>query len=72
MQLMPQTSFILTFCAVVSFPSGVADDFSALSAGEVAKSVVAGAAEDRAALAIVMLITAESVRVLQLCPPTNL
>lgn len=60
------------FCAVLSFPPGVADNFSALSAGEVAESVVAGAAEDRAALAVVMLVTNESVGVLQLCPPTNL
>lgn len=54
------------------FPTGVADDFSTLSAGKVAESVVAGTAEDRAALAVVMLITDESVRVLQLCPPTDL
>lgn len=60
------------FSAVLSFPSGVADDFSALPAGKVTECVVAWAAEHRAALAVVMLIADESVRVLEFCPPTNL
>lgn len=60
------------FSAVMSFPSGIADDFTALSAGKVAEGVVARAAEDRAALTIVVLVTDESVRVLQLGPTTNL
>lgn len=58
--------YILTFCAVLALPSGVADDLSALPAGEMAKSVVSGSAENRAAFPVIVLITDEPVRKLEL------
>jgi len=56
----------LTFSAVLSLPAGDADDLAALAAGEVAEGVVAGPAEHGAALAVVVLVTHEAVRVAQL------
>lgn len=50
----------------MAFPPGVTDNLSALSTGEVAEGIVSWAAEDRAAIAIVVLITDKAVGVLQL------
>lgn len=50
----------------MSLPARVAYDLPALAAGEVAKSIVSGPAKDRAAVAIVVLITQEAIGVTQL------
>lgn len=56
----------LTFSAVLSLPARVAYDLPALATGEVPKSIISGPAEDRAAVAVVVLITQKAVGVTQL------
>lgn len=56
----------LTFCAVLSLPARVAYDLPTLAARKVSESVVAGSAENRAAVAIVVLVAQEAVGVAQL------
>lgn len=51
--------------AVLAFPAWVADFLATLSTGEVTKGIVPGAAEDRAAFSIVVLITHKTVGVLE-------
>lgn len=58
----------LTLRAVLSLPARVADDLPALAARKVSESVVAGPAEYRAAVAVVVLVTQEAVGVAQLGP----
>lgn len=55
----------LTLSAVLPLPARVAYDLPALATGEVPESVVSGPAEDRAAVAIVVLIAQEAVGVTQ-------
>lgn len=52
-------------CAVLALPARVADFLPSLPAGEVAKGVISGAAEDGAAFAKVVLITHKAVGVLE-------
>lgn len=52
---------VLTLGAVLPLPSGIADDLSALPAGEMTESVISGAAENRASFSVVVLITDEPV-----------
>lgn len=52
----------------MSLPARVAYDLSALATGEVSEGVVSWPAEDRAAIAVVVLIAQEAIRVTQLCP----
>lgn len=55
----------LTLCAVLAFPAWVADFLATLSASEVTKGIVPGAAEDGAAFTVVVLIAHEAVGVLE-------
>lgn len=57
--------WILTLRAVLAFPARVADFLATLSTGEVAKGIVPGAAEDRAALPVVVLVAHEAIGVLE-------
>lgn len=57
---------LLTFSAVLSLPARVAYDLPAFTTREVPKSVIAGSAEHRAAIAIVALVTEKAVGVAQL------
>lgn len=50
----------------MSLPARVAYDLPALAAGEVPKSIISWPAEDRAAVAVVVLVTQEAVGVTQL------
>lgn len=50
----------------MSLPAGVAYDLSTLAASEVSESIISRAAENRAAFAVVVLITQEAVGVSQL------
>ena len=54
-----------TFSAVLAFPARVTDFLPSLPTGEVAKGIVSGAAEDGAALPIVVLVTHEAVGILE-------
>lgn len=54
-----------TFSAVLASPAGVADLLSPLPAREVAEGVVAWAAEDGAALPVVVLVAHEAVGILE-------
>lgn len=56
--------------AVLAFPAGVADFPPGVPTSEVAKGVISWPAEHRAALPVVVLITHESVGVLEVCTPT--
>lgn len=51
--------------AVLAFPAWVADFLATLSASEVTKGIVPGAAEDRAAFSVVVLIAHEAIGVLE-------
>lgn len=62
----------LTFSAVLSLPARVADDLPAFAARKVSEGVVAGSAENRAALAVVVLVAQEAVGVAQLGPAGRL
>lgn len=53
----------LTFSAVQSLPARVAYDLPTLTTREVPKSIIAGSAENRAAIAIVVLIAEKAVGV---------
>lgn len=57
----------LTFGAILAFPARVADFFPSVPTGEVAKSIISGSTEDRAALPVVMFVTHEAVGVLEVC-----
>ena len=57
----------LTLSAVLAFPARVADFLPSLPAGEVAEGVVAGAAEDGAALPKVVFVTHKPVGILEVC-----
>lgn len=57
--------WILTLRAVLAFPARVADFLSTLSTGKVTKGIVPGAAEDRAALSIVVLVAHKAIGVLE-------
>lgn len=52
----------------MSLPARVAYDLSTLAAGKVAEGVVSWPTEDGAAVAVVVLVTQEAVRVTQLRP----
>lgn len=56
----------LTFSAVLSLPARVAYDLPTFATRKVSESVVAGSAENRAAVAVVVLVTQEAVGVAQL------
>ena len=62
---------MLTFGAVLSLPSGVANYLAPLAAREVSESVVPRPAERRAAVPVVVLLAHEPVRVLELRPPAG-
>lgn len=55
----------LTLSAVLALPARVADFLATLSASEVTEGIVPGAAEDGAAFSVVVLVTDEAVRVLE-------
>lgn len=66
--MLDQQADTLTFSAILALPSRVAYNLSTLATGEVSKSIISGPAEDRAAVAIVVLITQEAIGVTQLGP----
>lgn len=57
------TRYPLTFSAVLSLPARVAYDLSTLATGKVPKGIISWPTEDRAAFAVVVLITQEAVGV---------
>lgn len=57
--------WILTLSAVLAFPARVADFLATLSAGEVTKGIIPGAAEDRATFSVVVLVTHKAIGVLE-------
>lgn len=60
----------LTLSAVLAFPARVADFLATLSASEVTKGIIPGAAEDGTAFSIVVLITHKAIGVLEVSAAT--
>lgn len=62
--------WLLTLSAVLAFPARVAHFLATLSASEVTKGIITGAAEDRAAFSVVVLIAHEAIGVLEVSAAT--
>lgn len=60
------------FIAVGPLPARVTHLFPLFAAAEVAEGIISGAAEDGAALPVVMLVADEAVRVFEFCPGANM